>query len=309
VKKILVTGARGFLGRYCIPLLLKEGLEIHSLSRHAASVEKGIIFHTVDLFERDTLRLKLQEIRPHYLLHCAWLTTPGIFWNHPDNLSWLKATLELLQAFGEAGGERALGIGSCAEYDWSMGGICREKATPLLPATVYGQSKLAAAQVFSAFSKLYGFSAAWGRLFFPYGIGEPADKFISAIIRGVRRREAVECSHGRQVRDFMYIEDVAEAIVTLLMSSATGAYNVASGQSFSLRDIVGEITSKIGGEALIKFGSKAEQAGEPQTLIADVGALFEEISWRPRIDLPSGIGRMIEVLCSADAVCAIPTRV
>lgn len=295
-KRILVTGASGFIGQHCLPRLVALGFEVHAIGRSIRPSIPGIHFHSVDIFDHGALRLKLQEIRATHLLHCAWIATPGVFWKSPENIDWLTATIHLVKQFGEMGGQRALGIGSCAEYDWSGSGMYSENVSALLPGTVYGKCKLAASQAFAALAELFDFSFAWGRLFFPYGVGEPSNKFISAVMRGLIKGEVVACSHGRQVRDFLYIEDVADAIVALLVSEGQGVYNIASGKPTSLREIVNEITFKIGGQELVQFGSLPEQPGEPLTLIGDPTRLFEQVSWRPKIDLSSGIERMLEVL-------------
>jgi nucleoside-diphosphate-sugar epimerase len=297
VKKILLTGASGFLGRYCAERCLEHEVEIHTFSRNNDFSCKDIIVHPVDLFDAKQVRTKLEAIRPTYLLHAAWLSTPGIFWASPENIQWLQATINLLTAFGECGGERALGIGTCAEYDWSIGGVYDEHLTPLLPSSIYGQCKLAASQVFSAIASVYGFSAVWARLFFPYGIGEPSNKFISYVINSLRKGEIVKCSHGRQKRDFLYIEDAATMIVDLMFSEATGAYNIGSGVALSIRDIVDEIVSNLGGADRIQFSNVVEKTDEPALLIADTHRIHNAIPYRAKVNLSSGIARMINVVC------------
>lgn len=310
-QKVLVTGATGFVGQYCVLELLRRNFEVHALYRddkklknvfdkkqsHSILQEKSAHFHSHagDLFDKKGMEKLIQSLRPEYLLHCAWIATPGVFWNSKDNLKFLTATVELLQAFGETGGKRAVGIGTCAEYDWTIGGACNENITPLMPRTIYGQCKLAASLAFSACANIYGFSQAWGRLFFPYGPLEPEEKFISTVIRSILRKQTVSCSLGLQQRDFLHVQDVAEALVNLLQGTESGAFNIGSGEPKSLRDIVGHITQEIGGAELIRFGAKPEQPGEPSLLVADMTRFQKIHSWRPRIDLVSGIKELIRV--------------
>jgi nucleoside-diphosphate-sugar epimerase len=298
VKKVLVTGAGGFIGNHTLLPLIASGFEVHAIKNTSTmSSNTNVTWHPVDLFQTESVRAMMQDIRPSHLLHCAWLATPGVFWTSSDNVRWLLATIELARAFGEVGGKRAFGLGSCAEYDWSIGGVCSEAKTPLLPSSIYGKCKVAASQALSAISDLHGFSWVWGRLFFPYGPGEPTKKFISSVILHLNQGESIQCSHGRQLRDFLYVEDVADAIVALLNSELSGTYNVASGQAISLRDIVREITLRLGGQDLIHFGEKADQLNEPSVLIADMHHLSQQLAWRPKVDLTSGIERMIAILC------------
>ena len=78
------------------------------------------------------------------------------------------ASLALLKAFGEQGGERVVMAGTCAEYDWGQG-LCLESVTPRKPSTVYGTCKNALQEILSIYSNQFGLSSAWGRIFFLYG--------------------------------------------------------------------------------------------------------------------------------------------
>jgi len=305
--KILVTGANGFIGSHCLPKLIAAGFEVHGITRAREwpeeSINKNIFFHSVDLFNQVEVTSLIKKLRPTHLLHCAWLTTPGIFWSSADNILWLQATIHLLQQFGENGGLRAMGLGSCAEYDWTLdGGICEEQGTPLIPKTVYGQCKLAAAQSFQAVAQIYNFTALWARIFSPYGVGEPAEKFISTVIKGLLQQKQVLCTHGLQIRDFLYIDDVVDAIVALLLSTGSGAYNIGSGSGISLKRVVKTITDELGHEELIQFGARPEQLGEPIVLVAHTKRLTELTNFQPKYDLKLGITKMIELLCQRESI-------
>src|ERR1700676_1286244 len=138
MKKVLVTGASGFIGRHCVPLLVAKGYEVHALSRRRPS-EKAL----ADVCWDDGDRLKpggaaelIAQGRPDSVLHLAWYAVPGKFWEARENLDWVRASLELLCAFADSGGKRIVAAGSCAEYD-PQTGECLENATPLLPKTLY----------------------------------------------------------------------------------------------------------------------------------------------------------------------------
>jgi nucleoside-diphosphate-sugar epimerase len=85
------------------------------------------------------------------------------------------------------GGQRVVTAGTCAEYSWEEGGdgICREDATLLRPSTLYGTSKDALRRMQESMARTLGFSAAWGRVFFPYGVGEPAGRLVPSVIDNV----------------------------------------------------------------------------------------------------------------------------
>ena len=80
------------------------------------------------------------EAAASHLLHLAWYTDPGLYWEAPENLDWLRATVLLTREFASAGGERAVYAGSCAEYRWG-GAEALTEGNPLEPATLYGVVK------------------------------------------------------------------------------------------------------------------------------------------------------------------------
>jgi nucleoside-diphosphate-sugar epimerase len=293
MKKVLLTGASGFVGRHCVPLLAAKGYEVHAVSRQRAAAElQGVHWHAVDLLTPGSCTELLNQVQPEYLLHLAWYAEPGKFWQAPENLEWVRASLELLQAFPKNGGKRLVAAGTCAEYEWS-GGECKEAATPLLPSTLYGSCKHALEQVLHAWARQSEFSSAWGRIFFLYGPGEHPSRLVAYVIRALLRGEPALCSDGTQIRDFLHVEDVASAFVALLESDVQGAVNIASGKPVAVREVIEQIGQSMGRAELIRFG--ARPAGtEPAALWANVERLTNEVKWRSRYQLKEGLEQTID---------------
>jgi len=294
MKKVLVTGANGFIGRYTLPLLVQAGFDVHALSLRSEPFEvDGVSWHKVDLMDFPAVDALLHELQAAHLLHLAWYTEHGMFWHAAENLQWVACSLNFLKCFVECGGKRVVMAGSCAEYDWSMG-HCLEQDTICNPATLYGASKHSLHQIAEAYCVQSDVSFAWGRIFFLYGPGEVASRFVPAVINGVLRHEKVSCSDGAQVRDFMHVEDVASAFTFLLESHLTGAVNVASGEPCTLKEIGEEIMHQVKGDGRVEFGALPNRQGEPAVLTADVSRLRDELGWNPHFTLKTGI---------ADSIC------
>ncbi|WP_439534553.1 NAD-dependent epimerase/dehydratase family protein, partial [Polymorphobacter sp.] len=197
MSRIVVTGASGFVGRAALAPLRATGHEIHLLGRHPDPAS-GCQVHAIDLLAVDPAPL-LAAIRPSHLLHLAWYAEPGKFWQAPENLDWMAATLRLVRGFAAAGGSRAVIAGSCAEYDWSHPRL-EETVTPLAPATLYGTAKARLFQTLAAAAPILGLSLAWGRLFFPYGPDERSGRLLADVVDSVRAGRRVATSDGAQRR-------------------------------------------------------------------------------------------------------------
>ena len=241
----------------------------------------------------------MSEVRPEALLHLAWCTDHGAFWSSPENLRWVASSLELLQVFHRAGGRRWVGAGTCAEYDWRFG-FCSEAVTPLAPATLYGRSKQAVWSVVEGFASSADLAAAWGRVFFLFGAGEPAGRLVPSVASALLRGEHAACTAGTQLRDFLYVDDVAAGFVALLESDVDGAVNIASGTPVSVASITRMIGRIIGRPELVELGALPDRAAEPPLLAADVRRLADEVGFRPGVGLEEGLRRTIGALGGGD---------
>jgi len=294
MRRVLVTGATGFIGRQCLPLLAAKGYEVHAVARRrpAPSAFSGISWHEIDLLTPRCSSKLLRRLRPEYLLHLAWHAVPGEFWESSENIEWVRASLELLAAFAKNGGRRVAVAGSCAEYDWN-GGECKEDATPLLPRTLYGTAKHAFERILHSWSRQGGLSSAWGRIFFMYGPYEHPLRLVAYVVRMLIQGRPALCSDGTQIRDFLHVEDVASAFVALLESEVQGPVNIGSGTPVAVRDLLLATGRYLGRPELIYFGAR-NSAGEPAALWANVGRLAKEVGWRPHYDRERGIQQTIE---------------
>lgn len=311
MRKVLLTGATGFIGRHCLHALLDEQRgfdEVHVVSTRAAGsgsarellsdfdaqASARVRWHQADLLSGAQTRRLIAEVRPDHLLHLAWYAEPGKYWTSPLNEEWLRASKELLRAFVEHGGVRVVVAGTCAEYDWTAGGYCSEQETPIAPATFYGQCKHALHDALEELTGETGLSASWGRVFFLYGTHEHPQRLVASVVRSLLGDNFARCTHGEQLRDFLYVRDVAEAFAALLASDVRGAVNIASGRTVALKEVVGEIGRALDKPHLIQLGTLPAPANDPPRLEARTARLNEEVGWSPRYDLRAGLRETIE---------------
>jgi len=294
MKRLLITGATGFIGRHCLELLLIEkAFEIHAVSsKEQQSDQSDIQWHQADLLDSSQVLRLLTQVKPSHLLHFAWYTEPGMYWTSTENLRWIEASLTLIRAFSINGGQRVVVAGTCAEYDWKYG-YCIEDVTPLLPTTLYGICKNSLQMMLAGLSEQSRLSSAWGRIFFPYGPYDYPTKLVSSVIRSLLKGKPAPCSHGNQIRDYLYVQDVAEAFIRILESDLQGPVNIASGYPVTIKNIVYKIAEKLNGRDLIRLGELPLSPKEPDLLLGNVSRLSKEVGWQPKQDLNHGLEKTI----------------
>ena len=283
-SRVILTGGSGFIGRHAVEPLLRAGFEVHALGRRPVP---GATWHAVDLLNKDETAAAVISIGASHLLHLAWTVTHGEFWTAPSNLDWLAATLTLYRAFVEADGRRAVMAGTCAEYDWSFGTL-NEGDTPLRPRTLYGTAKHAVHELLAKSAAEDGVELAWGRVFFLYGPHEGRARLVPSIVLPLLQGLQAQVGEGRALRDFMHVQDVADAFVATLASAFTGPVNIATGLAVPIRYVITTIAAQIGQPNLVSFGTRAVPDYEPPVL-ATTARNLHGIGFKPRFTLETGL--------------------
>jgi nucleoside-diphosphate-sugar epimerase len=294
MRRQLVTGGTGFIGRHTLPELVERDFDVHLVGRSIPSddLPRGVTFHEGDLLDTAAAGLLTARLAPTHLLHLGWYAKPGLFWTSLENLRWVAASLSLYLAFAKAGGTRAVMAGSCAEYDWSYTEL-DETRTPLVPGTLYGQSKQALHTLLEQAGLQTSVRMAWGRVFFLYGPHEPPGRLVSDVTQTLMDRRPAQCSDGTQERDFMHVSDVGRAFAALIDSDITGPVNIASGVCVPVRSVISRLGSLLDASELIRFGA-VNRPYEAPRLAASVDILQTQLGFRPEYDLESGLADTVD---------------
>lgn len=291
MKRLLVTGGRGFIGRHCLEPAIAAGYEVHATLTQGTVPDDlatlDLRWHSADLLVPGACEDLVMKLRPSHVLHAAWETTHGSYWTSPNNLSWLALGARFLAAFAACGGQRFVSVGTCAEYDWSEGHLV-EGETPDNPVTFYGRIKLAHHHALMAAAEQIGFSAATGRIFFGYGPHENPKRIIPYACQRLAAGQPAKFASGHLVRDFMHANDIGRGFVALLDSELGGICNVSSGKAVLLADIVNEIGRLSGRPELVHLGALPERAGDPLELVG-ANSKLKGTGWRPRMTLATGL--------------------
>ena len=289
MKRVLVTGATGCIGRHACAHLLARGWEVHGVtSKPSTEGPAGVRMHVADLLQPGAAEALTRSVEASHLLHLAWYIAPGKWAAAPQNFLWVEASLGLVRAFHAAGGTRVVTSGSCLEYDWRYG-YCNERLTPLQPHTFYGVCKNALSQVVEGYANVTGLSSAWGRIFFLYGPWEHPERLVASVARSLATGQPARTSHGRQIRDYLFADDIANALVTLLESDVRGPINIGSGEAVTLRQIVERLGAIAGRADLLEIGAIPPAPTDAPLVVADVTRLHGELGWRPKTSLDEGL--------------------
>jgi UDP-glucuronate decarboxylase len=289
-KKLLLTGASGFIGRNLIPFLEKSDTEIFILDKNAAAgCVENIHFIACNLHDHDAVRKILRSLQATHLLHVAWGMYPGNY-NHPDNFNWTQSSIFLLEEFVRNKGERVIMTGSCVEYDWSYG-KCIENKTPIVHDTLYGASKNVLREYSTSFCNHHGIEFVWPRIFFLYGPHEPSQRLIAHVISSLLKGNTAIITNGDLYRDYVYVKECARVLADLVFHPITGTINIGTGIPVKIADI-GKIAAEIIGRPELL------QIQSPETLhnrvvFADVSNLTEKLSYAPSNDILTGLKETI----------------
>ena len=237
MKKIIVTGATGFVGRHVVENLTKKGFKVISVVRdlNKARLIKSLKDSTLYEFDISDININLDVDQNTILIHCAWqnvrdtLSMIHIDKHYFDHYSFLRNIVK-----SKIG--KLLVIGSCYEYGQQYGPV--SVLTKPQPNTPYALAKNYLRESLFHLQKEYPFQFVWARLFYLYGNGQDANSIIPQFDKALENGdEFFHMSHGEQLLDYMSVEEAAEQI-SILINFDNGIFNVCRGSPISLRRLL-----------------------------------------------------------------------
>ncbi len=293
--KILVTGATGFIGSAFVRLARTHGHRVVALvqpgtiARRELRDEDGLSWLAGTLAEPPWS--DIERFAPDHCLHAAWIAEPGVYLNSPLNDDYLRWSIAFFRRLAASGLQHGLGLGTCIEYRID-GQPARENVTIVEPLSPYAVAKNALHRTVETELASKDFGFAWGRVFYPYGPGEHPARLCSALTRKLLAGETLLLKTPDSTKDYIYIDDLAEAILTVMEHDLTGAINLGTGRGVTVREIARTISRLLSCEHLV--GESDQPAPDPlYYVVADATRLAQEGDWQPDHTLADGLRAVI----------------
>jgi nucleoside-diphosphate-sugar epimerase len=300
--RVLVTGASGFLGSHVVRRLVKEGADIYAVtSSVSTSPERlsdlldGITLLEANLRDASSLAHVVAAAQPELVIHQAAFTHVGKSFSRIDeNIQTnIQGTVNLLQAL-EGHYRRFVYVGSGDVYGDSP--VPFTEDGPVAPASPYAVSKYAAERFCRMFHQAYGWPIVCLRPFNVYGPGQSPDRIIPELIISALSGRDLKMTEGRQTREFMYVEDVAEAFVQALVKPDIDGevINVSRGEEVSIRQLATTVLELMGNPVKGLFGALENRPTEIWRMFGDDTKARELLGWSATTTLTDGLTKTID---------------
>lgn len=298
---ILITGANGFVGKHLQRSLISSGFKVSIAVRsHLDFNEPDVNSYLIDLAERNKVFEFIQSIKPDYVIHLAWKKNwdnglGSISKGYDPNVS---IAINLIDACRNLLGlKRFIFLGSCDEY--GIGPRPYSENQYELPISTYGLSKLFITKLLLSLFHTCSFPAIILRPSVIYGPEQNNEMFIPSLIHSLILRKKFAMTHGEQLRDFIYISDVVQAILKVLLIDEhinAEVINIGFGVSYKVKHIAEMIANQI--EPItalgrLKFGEKEYRPNEVMDYSLNVSLATRLLDWTPEVDIDEGIQKTV----------------
>jgi nucleoside-diphosphate-sugar epimerase len=301
---VLVTGATGFVGVHLVARLLSEGCHVTVLASSSSVLptEWGdrVRIIACDDFSERNLRRRL-DTPFEAIFHLA---AYGVKPNQHDVDEIMRINMEMPAALARLCGEwraRMVMTGTFSEYRSPSTRELVLEDSPLEQGKLYGSSKAAGGLMAGAIAQSSGSGFRLLRLFKVYGAGEAPHRLLPALVSGLAKHERVAISAGTQVLDFVYIDDVVEAMLRADAhcrdKGGTATWNVATGRAHSVREFAEQVAAAMNANpSLIGFGAIDMRKDDKPWLVGSPDRLRSELGWQPSTGLEDGVRAAVAAL-------------
>ncbi len=300
-KRVLITGASGFVGANLARRALVDGHEVHLLVRplHQSwridEVANNVRLHFADLENRDQVRTAVRSVKPEWVFHLA---AYGAYSSQNDFERMVQTNVlgcaSLLDACLETGYEAFVNCGSSSEY--GLKDHAPREDELLKPNSHYAITKAAAAHYCDLASRVHGTRTFTLRLYSIYGPYEEPSRLIPALLLHALNGGLPPLVSPRTARDYVFVDDACDAMLSVADSSVldAGIYNICTGVQTSLEDLVSLTRSMLSVPSEPRWGTMNQRSWDSDIWVGSPAKLENQIGWKAPTDLESGLRRTVE---------------
>jgi UDP-glucose 4-epimerase len=293
----LITGAAGFLGSALANRLAREGHQVRGLDDLSTgdpqSLSPDVLFTRGDVNDRPKLWTLLQEVDCVYHLAARVLVAESILYPREYSAVNVGGTVSLMEAMRDVGVRRVVFVSSGAVYG-DQGEQPLKEDAPLYPHSPYAVSKLSAEYYVRTIGDLWAIETVSLRVFNAYGPGQTLPPSHAPVIpnfirQAVRGGTLVVHGDGSQTRDYVFVEDVVNAMVAAATAQKVNrqVINVGSGEETSVRELANMVLDATNSSAEIMFNPRTDPG--VSRMCADLTLAKESLGYRPRVSLEEGL--------------------
>jgi nucleoside-diphosphate-sugar epimerase len=295
--KIFLTGATGFIGGNFLRQALENGHEVAVLlnpDRDLPHEWNGL--NGLRVF-RGTLEIspfdEISKFSPQICVHSAWIATPGIYLESPENVKLVESSRNFIAALTGMGVRHVVGLGTCIEYRMNDT-LLVEDLSPIEPTTLYAQCKNELHSALRVDASKKGFALCWARVFYPYGPGEHPQRLCTSLIKKFRAGEKLVLKTPNSTKDYIHIHDLGSALLKVCESKFHGVLNLGTGEGITVRTIADTIAKKLGRPDLVDEASPPQP--DPMGYVVADASRLKELGWKAKFDVESGIDSLLKSL-------------
>lgn len=299
VKKILVTGGAGFIGSHVTKILCDLNYSVVVVDDlsfgYKKFVDKRARFINGSIAKRSLIEKALEGV--DVVVHLAASSVIKFSYTKPVEYyeNNILNGIVLLEAMRKKYVKKIIFSSSASVYGVNDSIPIREDAQKN-PITLYGSSKLAFEEILYAYYISFGINSVSLRYFNAYGPRDeqkPITRAVPKWIKAVLKNENITLYwKGEQLRDYVYVTDIAKVHIAVLNSCGYQIYNIGSGHGVWMSDIV-RLLKEISGKKL-NVVDAGERRGDPPRLVADIKKIKGEIGWKPTVSLKEGLKKTYE---------------
>lgn len=302
-KKVLVTGATGFVGSNLVRRLINQNYEVHVLKRRNSNIWRikdiasKLSAYNVNILNKGQLLKILQKIKPNIIFHLANLGLYGGIDPSIDDSIKINAlgTINLIESANTIDYECFINTGSSAEY----GNKCKtmRETDRCEPLTNYAIAKLIGTQYAQSYSKRSNKPLTTLRIFSPFGPYDHPNRLIPLAILTTLKGERFILNNPYDFRDYIFIEDVVDAYLLCIKHSqklSGEIFNIGSGKQTNIGDLIELLKAKIGLKNDIFLENIPTTKKQPRVWQADITKAQKLLQWHPQYDIYNGITKTVD---------------